>query len=500
MLALIFTLGISKTIVGCVLGGTYSHARPILSYLSELKVRGHTVAFATLAQNKDFVKNTNIPFWDLGVGPSTEAIQKQVIEDENQTDLFATFPMQRRGIFDSQYETGMVGFQNIMKTHHIDYLVCDVFADACFDTALINKLDYTISAFFIGLAGFYDMPYNPSPFSDKTELEFGFMDRFLKTWWLLPRLILEMIPLDAELNALRSKFNVTHAMDPADRFKNRLYLMNTLPGFWNGETPPNVLQVGPIFEKSRSTIDDDLKSWLDTQLKDNNKVAYMAFGSVAYLSAPHLLKLFKGLKCANYKVVFASKTFNVNEFDVNDLVNVKHLKWAPQQEILHHPAVSLFVTHGGIESLHESIEAGKPMLVKPFFGDQSINAKKVKGAGIGEFIMDKFKFTSDSVCNKVNLISNDASYNLKIKKLQALLKMRSKHNLAFAVDHIEFVMDHGIDNLTTKSQSMNPMAAANYDVILLGYFLLFFILKFVFKRVKSVFVKVTSSGTKLKRE
>jgi anthocyanidin 3-O-glucosyltransferase len=44
--------------------------------------------------------------------------------------------------------------------------------------------------------------------------------------------------------------------------------------------------------------------------------------------------------------------------------------WAPQLAVLAHPAVHLFVTHGGLTSMHEGLVAGKPLLVTPFFADQ----------------------------------------------------------------------------------------------------------------------------------
>ena len=46
------------------------------------------------------------------------------------------------------------------------------------------------------------------------------------------------------------------------------------------------------------------------------------------------------------------------------------MPWAPQLAVLAHPAVHLFVTHGGLTSMHEGLVAGKPLLVTPFFADQ----------------------------------------------------------------------------------------------------------------------------------
>ncbi|PIL32319.1 hypothetical protein GSI_05565 [Ganoderma sinense ZZ0214-1] len=48
--------------------------------------------------------------------------------------------------------------------------------------------------------------------------------------------------------------------------------------------------------------------------------------------------------------------------------------WTPQYLILDHPATGWFLTHGGHNSVIESISAGVPMIFWPFLGDQPANA------------------------------------------------------------------------------------------------------------------------------
>ncbi|KAJ0102921.1 hypothetical protein Patl1_06499 [Pistacia atlantica] len=53
------------------------------------------------------------------------------------------------------------------------------------------------------------------------------------------------------------------------------------------------------------------------------------------------------------------------------------VKWAPQQEILAHPATGGFWTHNGWNSTLESICEGVPMICHPSFGDQQVIARYV---------------------------------------------------------------------------------------------------------------------------
>lgn len=53
------------------------------------------------------------------------------------------------------------------------------------------------------------------------------------------------------------------------------------------------------------------------------------------------------------------------------------VKWAPQQKVLGHDSVGGFWSHCGWNSTLESIAEGVPMICKPCFGDQIVNARYV---------------------------------------------------------------------------------------------------------------------------
>jgi hypothetical protein len=51
--------------------------------------------------------------------------------------------------------------------------------------------------------------------------------------------------------------------------------------------------------------------------------------------------------------------------------------------VLAHPAVKVFLSHGGMNSTNEGLAAGVPVLCMPFGGDQPINAQHIENKGVG---------------------------------------------------------------------------------------------------------------------
>lgn len=86
-------------------------------------------------------------------------------------------------------------------------------------------------------------------------------------------------------------------------------------------------------------------------------------------------------KFPEYKVLWK---WEADSLEVDQLPeNVRVSKWFPQQDVLGHPKCKLFITHGGLSSLHETIYHGVPVIGIPFFGDQDWNMEQVEYHGIG---------------------------------------------------------------------------------------------------------------------
>lgn len=80
-----------------------------------------------------------------------------------------------------------------------------------------------------------------------------------------------------------------------------------------------------------------------------------------------------------FVAAFATLPYNVvwkwEGTKIKDLPsNVRTAAWWPQQELLGHPKLQAFVSHGGLLSLHEAAYHAAPTLVLPVFCDHDGNA------------------------------------------------------------------------------------------------------------------------------
>ena len=57
--------------------------------------------------------------------------------------------------------------------------------------------------------------------------------------------------------------------------------------------------------------------------------------------------------------------------------------WLPQNVLLAHKDIKVFVSHVGHNSLYESAYHGVPLVAIPLFGDQFSNAMKTEQFGLG---------------------------------------------------------------------------------------------------------------------
>lgn len=86
--------------------------------------------------------------------------------------------------------------------------------------------------------------------------------------------------------------------------------------------------------------------------------------------------------------------------------NIKLVDWAPQNDVLGHPAVKAFVTHAGINSVYEAAYHAKPVVAVPLIADQPENAVKVNQTNLliaGRCVIASACCQINAVCLRMNV-------------------------------------------------------------------------------------------------
>uniref|UniRef100_A0A0D9WPI4 Glycosyltransferase n=1 Tax=Leersia perrieri TaxID=77586 RepID=A0A0D9WPI4_9ORYZ len=163
---------------------------------------------------------------------------------------------------------------------------------------------------------------------------------------------------------------------------------------------PPVFAVGPHNSQAAATseADDDVSppmAWLRQQ--PARSVVYVAFGSRCAVSHDQLREIAAGLEASGCRFLWIVKTTVVDRDDhagVRDVLGDGFMErvegrgfvtkdWVDQEAVLRHPAVGLFLSHSGWNSVVEAATAGVPLLAWPRLGDHRVAATVVASGGVG---------------------------------------------------------------------------------------------------------------------
>ncbi|KAH6762727.1 hypothetical protein C2S52_020160 [Perilla frutescens var. hirtella] len=166
---------------------------------------------------------------------------------------------------------------------------------------------------------------------------------------------------------------------------------------------PNIYTIGPLHAHLKAKLaasaisppalsnslweeDRTCVTWLDSQpLKS---VLYVSFGSLATIRKDQLMEFWHGLVNSGQRFLWVIRPDSVAGKDWESQIPVELsegtkqrgyiVDWAPQEEVLAHPAIGGFLTHSGWNSTLESIYEGVPMICWPYFLDQQVNSRLVE--------------------------------------------------------------------------------------------------------------------------
>ena len=158
-------------------------------------------------------------------------------------------------------------------------------------------------------------------------------------------------------------------------------------------------------------IPDKIKEWIENK----EKLIYLSLGSMGSMNIELMKRLVQILSKCEHKFI-VSKGLLGDKYELAD--NMWGQNSVPQTKVL--PLVDLVITHGGNNTLTETLGEGKPLILMPLMGDQYNNIQRVHEKGLGIRI-DPDYFTDEQLLKAIPKLLNDNHLKSRLKDISKRL-------------------------------------------------------------------------------
>ncbi|XP_036331656.1 UDP-glycosyltransferase UGT5-like [Rhagoletis pomonella] len=198
-----------------------------------------------------------------------------------------------------------------------------------------------------------------------------------------------------------------------------------------------MIPVGGMHIYPAKALPADMQKFLD---EAKHGAIYFSLGSnveskdmpAAYLNI--FLDVFRDMK---QRVLWKYENDSIQNLPPNVMVK----KWMPQSDILAHPNVRVFITHGGLLGTQEGVHYAVAMLGMPFYCDQHLNLKKAALSGYAISLHFQ-SITYDVLKNALTELLENPSYRDNIKRISRIFHDRPLSARDTAVYWVEYVARH----------------------------------------------------------
>ncbi|KAJ3642461.1 hypothetical protein Zmor_025249 [Zophobas morio] len=242
---------------------------------------------------------------------------------------------------------------------------------------------------------------------------------------------------------------------------------------------PNAVEIGGFHIEEAKPLPKDLQKFLDDS---KNGVVLFSMGSI--VRSAHFPKDKRKILID----VFSKLKMNVLwkfEQELPDLPpNVKIMEWIPISDVLAHPNVKVFITHGGLLSTMEGVYHAVPLVGIPIFADQKMNMALATSYEYAVEVSYQ-ELTEEKLSQAVDEVLKNPKYKENIQRRSKILRDRPLKPIDSALYWIEYVIRHqGAPHLRYPGADLNwlqrnliDVAALVAVVVLVPVFALIVILK-----------------------
>ncbi|CAH0561451.1 unnamed protein product [Brassicogethes aeneus] len=469
-----------------------------------LAARGHSLTIVSYAPKKTAVENIR----DVGLDENLRSFQEVIhFEMLAKSRKVMWFESNNLGNFARKSCEAAYDNDNLKKflkeENKFDVILMEFFNSNC-----LNGLIHKYKAPVIGLSSCQMMPwhgryfgtqdnpaYTPTTFMDYTD-KLTFIERVENTIMKLYCIFTFDYIITPHGNELSKKhWGIDLEEKENILYNTSLMLLNTHPVLNLARSyPPNVIEIGGIHVPSETKkLPKNIEKWIDGS---SDGVIYFSLGSMI---KGHT---FPTDKRKEFLKAFGKLSQTVlwkweNETMEGKPDNVMIQKWMPQFDILCHPNVKAFISHGGLLGVTEAVHCGVPVIVMPQFGDQFTNAKALESVG-GGVILHLSEATEESISKALKKVLS-SKFRQQAKELSERFRDRPMSPMDTAIYWVEYVARHkGAPHMRTAAVNMPFYQYYLLDVIsflILIVSLTLYIVVYVLKTMLKLFL---SSSRKVK--
>ncbi|XP_041376814.1 UDP-glucuronosyltransferase 2B15-like [Gigantopelta aegis] len=435
-----------------------SHCLEMVAIGNDLVKRGHSVSayVATFFDTKLCFQNSNIRIITYDVSETNKAvfqtakstIERNIVTREksiSQILLYANVmintlcdsQLSNRNQLDTLKETGY----DIVMTEGLPFAQCYYLVPFYLDVPTVS-----VGSLFLGVdSGEVFQPYTyPHPIGSYTN-EMTTLQRILNSFhYILLTVMLQIFKPPFDLTKYGEPF--TNVVPETLIRESSLYLENSDFIFdYPKATFPNFVQIGGLTARPPALLPNDLKTYLDNS---KTGVILVSFGSVLNLESSVFIQgIIYALNHLPYDVIF--------KLDRNSQEgNIKIVDWMPQNDVLAHPNIRLFVSHCGKNGFFESLYHSVPIICTPLNADAFQTAIKVNHHRIGT-TMDILTATSEEMVQTLKSVLNDSSISSNMRRMSQLFRDRPETGAERGASAIEHVMKYGGRHLKPPTNRLN---------------------------------------------
>ncbi|XP_077291424.1 UDP-glycosyltransferase UGT5-like [Arctopsyche grandis] len=261
---------------------------------------------------------------------------------------------------------------------------------------------------------------------------------------------------------------------------------------------PGIVEIGGVHIKPPKELPGDIKKFLDDA---KNGAIFFGFGS--YLKSSEMpeekLKIFfNSFKSLKQRILWKWD----GENEPKNFPNIFFSNWMPQSDILAHPNIRAFISHGGMLSMQEAVSRGVPILGISVYGDQFLNMEKIKSKGMAVHI--PYNTLNEENFNKsLNAILNDVNYANSAKEVSRRYHDQQNTPMDNAMYWIEYVIRHkGAKFMKSKLVDYPWYKYHNIDIYFLFFIsaaVLYFISPLVLRYVELLVFVILSRAIRIIR-